>query len=288
MWRRPPGVAPGTWQYVHQRPIADHYDAFVEDAAVCRVDAEILTKVLPGVSNSATKPETVLDLGCGTGRTAFPLAGRGYDVIGIDLSEPMLSVLVQKILVQRIQVQKIQVQTLQAQAAQTQKPSDASTPGHIFPVKANLVDLGGIADGTADHAVCLFATMGMIQGRANRQTVMQHVARIVRPGGKLVIHVHNRWAALAESGGYRYLTRSWLRSITKKDHDFGDATYAYRGLSEMFMHRFSRRELVTDLNACGWHVGEVLRLAIEADRFLGEFRNGGGVAGGFIVVATRK
>ncbi|MGB7324109.1 MAG: class I SAM-dependent methyltransferase [Rubripirellula sp.] len=278
MWRRPPGVAPGTWQYVHQRPIADHYDAFVEDAAVCRIDAEILTKVLPGVSNSAEQPEMVLDLGCGTGRTALPLASRGYDVIGIDLSEPMLGVLVGKVLTQK----------QQNQTEPTQQPSDACAFGQIYPIKANLVDLGGIADGAADHAVCLFATMGMIQGRSNRRTVMQHVARIVRPGGKLVIHVHNRWAALAESGGYRSLTRSWLRSITSKDHDFGDATYAYRGLSEMFMHRFSRRELVTDLSACGWQVDEVMRLAIEADRFLGKFRNGGGVAGGFIVVATRK
>ena len=37
---------------------------------------------------SATR---VLDIGCGAGRNAVPLAGDGFDVIGVDLSRPMLS-----------------------------------------------------------------------------------------------------------------------------------------------------------------------------------------------------
>ena len=37
------------------------------------------------------RPDTVADLGCGTGNLAIPLAQRGYNVIGIDLSEDMLA-----------------------------------------------------------------------------------------------------------------------------------------------------------------------------------------------------
>jgi len=36
------------------------------------------------------KSAKILDVGCGTGRHAIELAIRGYDVIGVDLSEPML------------------------------------------------------------------------------------------------------------------------------------------------------------------------------------------------------
>ena len=32
----------------------------------------------------------ILDLGCGYGRLSIELAGRGYDVVGLDYSEPLL------------------------------------------------------------------------------------------------------------------------------------------------------------------------------------------------------
>ena len=42
------------------------------------------------------KPESVLDLACGTGAMTVELARRGYDMTGIDLSEDMLAVARQK------------------------------------------------------------------------------------------------------------------------------------------------------------------------------------------------
>lgn len=38
------------------------------------------------------KPSLVLDLGCGTGNVTIPLARRGYDMIGVDLSCEMLDI----------------------------------------------------------------------------------------------------------------------------------------------------------------------------------------------------
>lgn len=40
----------------------------------------------------ASRPELVLDLACGTGRMTVELAGRGYNMIGVDGSEEMLAV----------------------------------------------------------------------------------------------------------------------------------------------------------------------------------------------------
>ena len=42
------------------------------------------------------KPKLVLDLACGTGSITTRLAKRGYDMIGIDLSEDMLSIAMEK------------------------------------------------------------------------------------------------------------------------------------------------------------------------------------------------
>lgn len=41
-------------------------------------------------------PKLILDLGCGTGNISLPLAKKGYEVIGIDVSEDMLSVAKEK------------------------------------------------------------------------------------------------------------------------------------------------------------------------------------------------
>lgn len=259
MWARPAGVAPGTWQYVHQRSIADRYDEFVAGTALCAVDEDVLSRVLPPIQKSP-RP-IVLDLGCGTGRSALPLAARGYDVVGVDLSQPMLRRLVEK-------------------------AAASELADHVHAVRANLVELSAFADDIADHAVCMFATLGMIQGRPNRRKMLSHVARIVRPGGTLVLHVHHRWAALRERHGIGQLATSWWRSIRHRDDEFGDWTYGYRGLSDMFMHRFSRRELVSDLNHAGFEATETLRLSIEGSRLLKPSVKE--IAGGFIIVATNR
>lgn len=41
-------------------------------------------------------PQTIADLGCGTGSLALPLAQQGHEVYGIDLSEDMLAVAQQR------------------------------------------------------------------------------------------------------------------------------------------------------------------------------------------------
>ena len=43
-------------------------------------------------ANSATRPELVLDLGCGTGSMTLELAKRGYDMTGVDISVEMLDI----------------------------------------------------------------------------------------------------------------------------------------------------------------------------------------------------
>ncbi len=43
-------------------------------------------------ANSETRPELVLDLGCGTGSMTLELAKRGYDMTGVDISVEMLDI----------------------------------------------------------------------------------------------------------------------------------------------------------------------------------------------------
>ncbi|MEI7026870.1 class I SAM-dependent DNA methyltransferase [Paenibacillus sp. y28] len=66
---------------------ASHYDRLMADAPYAEWQA-----FLSAVWNKhRLAPRTVVDLGCGTGRLAIPLAEQGLNVIGVDLSENMLA-----------------------------------------------------------------------------------------------------------------------------------------------------------------------------------------------------
>ena len=68
------------------------YDAFNEDA-----DYDSLFRYVCGVLRAhGVEDGIVADLGCGTGELTLRLAAAGYDMIGVDLSPEMLSVLREK------------------------------------------------------------------------------------------------------------------------------------------------------------------------------------------------
>ena len=245
-WRAGAGISPGTWDYAHRRSIAEGYENFVSTAAITDYDSRLVAAELPPVRSK--DPVWVADLGCGTGRTAVQLAARGYHVIAVDLSRPMLDRLGEKGLV------------------------------HVHPLRSNLVTLDALAGDCVDHAVCLFATLGMIRGRTHRIAALTHFRRLVRPGGKLVVHVHHRWAALSERGG----VGSLVQSMVCRDRELGDAVYVYRNVGEMFMHRYGRRELIRDLQRAGWGNQALHRINVAGDGPATTYQ----LAGGFIVVAS--
>lgn len=75
----------GCFAAVYDRLMEDMpYDAWVEFAE------QAWRRYMP------SKPERIVDLGCGTGNITLPLAARGYALTGIDLSEMMLAVAEQK------------------------------------------------------------------------------------------------------------------------------------------------------------------------------------------------
>jgi SAM-dependent methyltransferase len=73
----------------------DAYTGFAlcYDALMSEVDYEAWTeRLLKEAVRHGPQPRTIADLACGTGGIANALAGRGYEVVGIDLSQPMLSI----------------------------------------------------------------------------------------------------------------------------------------------------------------------------------------------------
>jgi len=227
-WKLPPGVSRGTWDYVHSPSVADTYDDYFAFNSLFEHDEQVLTRHLQ-------PPGLVADLGCGTGRALVTLVRHGHRGLAVDLSGHML----------RIVREKADVDSL---------PIDA--------VQANLVELDALADNSVDHAICLFSTLGMIRGRANRRQALRHFRRIVKPDGRFVLHVHNYWFNLRDPSGPGWLLKNLLTAPRSDEIEIGDKWFPYRGVPSMFLHVFRWRELAADLADADFDIIEKIPLDV--------------------------
>ncbi len=250
-WQLPAGVSRATWDYLHHPSIADDYDEYFAFNSLFEHDERVLAE-------NFLRPGLVADFGCGTGRALLPLVRGGQRGLAIDLSEHML----------RIVREKATLENLPITCLQT-----------------NLVELDCLADSSVDHAMCLFSTLGMIRGRTNRRRALKHFRRVLKPGGRFVLHVHNYWYNLRDPEGPMWLVKNLLTATFSREVEIGDKWFPYRGLPSMFLHVFRWRELAADLRSAGFKI--VQRIPLDTPRrdplrypwFLEWFR-----ANGWIVV----
>lgn len=224
-----PGISPGTQEYFESDTIAEDYDRYFEYTSLFKFDVSILQEEI----GEANGDSLVADFGCGTGRALVELGKIGHRGLAIDLSDKMLEIVQSKALEHDLT---------------------------INCAKANLVDLGGFRDQCVDHGVCLFSTLGMIQGRANRQQAVEHFRRMIKPGGKLLIHVHNYWHTLRDPGGTAWILKNLWQSMWHKELERGDRTYPYRGIYNMYLHGFTRWEITRLLRKSGFRKQKVIPL----------------------------
>ena len=223
------------WDYATADHIARDYDEYFAFNRLFDFDEEILRRHFD-------RPGLVADLGCGTGRALVPLVRAGHRGLAVDLSREMLAVV-------------------------GQKAADEALP--IFRVQANLVELGCLADGCVDYAICLFSTLGMIRGGGNRRRAIEHVRRILKPGGVFVLHVHNFWYNLFDPGGPWWVIKSVATAPLRRDFDVGDKFFDYRGIPQMYLHVFRRREVLRLLTGAGFRIRELIPLDYRRTARLG-------------------
>ncbi len=212
-WQLPAGVDRGLLDYLRSAEMVRGYDAMMAISPLAAVDIEFCKRHFH-------TPGRLLDLGCGTGRLGRHFGPKGYEYLGVDLSEKMLAV------------------------AEAQKLSERERFAN-----ANLVELP-VVFRDFDYAACLFSTLGMIRGEANRDAVLRNVFRSLCPGGRFVLHVHNRYF-------HGVGLRGWRRGDIAMPQAYGGAplTLHHYSLAEAqrAMQGAGFRLLeVTPVNASGW------------------------------------
>ncbi len=230
-WQLPAGVDRALWHYLHDAALARSYDAGLTDCGLLALDQVF-------VRRHCDPPGRLLDLGCGTGRAAIPLARAGHRVVGVDLSAEMLRVAGERAAAAGVALDRVQ---------------------------ANLVELGGLDDQTFDYAVCLFSTLGMITGAANRLRALRHAQRLLRPGGKLVLHVHNRWFPFWDPQGRAWLLGDTLRGLIGRGEPGNKVMPAHQGQLGLTLHVFTRREVLRLVRSAGFEVLELRPLSLRPD-----------------------
>ena len=146
--------------------LAEHYDFLMRDV---RYEdwADYYSKLFDHFS---IRVNTILDLACGTGSLSWCLARRGYEIIGVDSSEAMLSKAVEK--------------------------DEGCNPPMFICQDMRDLDLYG----TVDAAVCMLDGVNYIINPEHLYNVFQRVNLFLEPGGIFIFDINTPYKLHALDG----------------------------------------------------------------------------------------
>ena len=133
--------------------------AFREDERSAAAEAQALAAA---ELSGCPRDGDLLDVPCGFGRHALPLADAGYHVVGVDRAQPLLD-------------------------EAGRRAGDGRWPKFA---RADYRDLP-FADASFDAALNLFSSLGYL-GDEEDTRALAEIGRVLRPGGRLVIDIMHR------------------------------------------------------------------------------------------------
>lgn len=137
--------------------LASSYDALTQDVPY----GEVLDFVEGLLERHGAKPETVLDLACGTGSLSVLLAARGYRVLAADASEEMLAMAYDK-------------------AAALENP-----PFFICQRMEQLT-----LPEPVDLVICMLDSLNYLTEPQDARTALERVYESLSPGGTLIFDIN--------------------------------------------------------------------------------------------------
>lgn len=182
---------------------------------------------------------TVLDIGCGVGRTTIPLYTLGYKVLGVDITPRMIE--------------------------NAKKIADSKSLNITYEI-GDATKLK-YKDNSFDNA--LFSNNGWTQipGKDNRLEALKQTYRVLKPGGYYIFITHIRKLG----GSYiMFWIKQWIRFFILKplgfnieEVDFGDRFFVRESISgkeskqKQYIHIPNVKEVKKQINASGFELVEM-------------------------------
>ncbi len=198
-----------------------HYEAATINLGLWNSEERVLRRVF-------RPEETLLEVGCGTGRISLGLWELGYRrVLGTDFSRAMVS-----------------------KARELVGKLEYAVPFRVADARRLPFE-----DGMYDGVIFGFNGLMQIPGRAQRRQALAEMHRVVRAGGKAVLTTHDR-AVGASPGFWAEETKRWAEGTQDiRLHEFGDRIVA-SDHGPIYIHIPARTEVVADLESAGWKILE--------------------------------
>ena len=198
------------------------------------------------IRQSFVPGQLVLDVGCGGGREAVPMAQCGLRVIGMDLIPAM-------------------VEATQRHGAEK---------GHRISCLAGDVSALPFCEASFDGVAMLGQVIAHVPGREKRVDVLRSVWRTLRPGGRLAMTTHNRRCHWKFQLYFAWVNR--MRRLARRlgcgsglgDNDRWSARISLARLQQpVFFHMYDFDEAVADLRSAGFEILDAgARAELEAGR----------------------
>lgn len=205
-------------------------------------------RILQELQAGSSPVRRMLDLGCGTGGHAWELARRGYDVVGVDLSDPMLDL-----------------------ARSKSAPGASIEPPRFLhgDVRSLRLDL------KFDGAIMMFAVLGYQRTNEDAIAALRSIRSHLDLGGRLVFDFWYGPAVLADRPGDRVrvvesgdaqILRATTASMDLATNsctvsfrlwEFRDSQILAQAAEEHVVRFFFEPEIRLLLELCGFHLARL-------------------------------